>query len=108
MSKIITNSRGGRQSEISGRITEVPPLALIEVSKIMGEGSRVYPRESDGTPNWHRIGCVENLDHGLLHAFNFLAERNKHTRDSNYMLEELAHHTARAMMALEQFLRGDL
>jgi len=103
---IETNEQGGKQSKILGKMTEVPPLALIEVSKVMGEGSNVYPRELNGTPNWHKIDSMSNLDHALEHAVNFLIERNEKDRNYEYMREELSHFTARAMMALEQFIRG--
>ena len=76
MSEIITNETGGKQSKIEGMMTEVPPLGLIEVSKVMSLGSKAYPREEDGTPNWHKIDCQSNLDHALEHAYNFLAETN--------------------------------
>ena len=105
---IISNERGGKQSAIKGKMTEVPPLALLELSKVMGLGSETYPRESDGTPNWYKIGCYSNLDHGLEHAINFLIEHNKPDADQVYMLEELSHLAARSMMALEQFIRRDL
>ena len=107
-SNIITNARGGKQSRIEGRCTEIPPLAIIELSKVMGEGAEKYPREEDGTPNWYRIDCSSNLDHCLEHIFNFLAERNKLERDKKKMREELAHCMARACMAMEQFLREEL
>ena len=102
---IITNEAGGKQSKIVGKMSEVPPLALIEVSRVMGEGSVVYPREADGTANWYKIDSISNLDHSLEHAANFLAERNKPDRDMALMLAELSHFTARAMMAMEQFIR---
>jgi len=107
---IIENERGGKQSEIKGKMTEVPPLALIELSKVMGEGSVNYPREEDGTPNWHKIGCYSNLDHALEHIANFMVMRNapETVRDPLSMLEEISHFAARAMMALEQYIRGDL
>ena len=103
---IETNEQGGKQSKILGRMTEVPPLALLEVSKVMGVGSKVYPREPDGSPNWYKIDSCSNLDHALEHATNFLIERNEKDRNYEYMREELSHFTARAMMAMEQFLRG--
>lgn len=108
MSDIVTNEQGGKQSEITGRMTEVPPLALIEVSKVMGLGQERYPRELDGSPNWHKIDCMSNLDHCLEHAANFLVERNDPTRDGKYMLEELGHTAARALMALEMFIKEDI
>lgn len=103
--EIITNEQGGKQSKIKGEPCEIPPLALIEVSTVMALGHKNYPREADGTCNWHKIDSISNLDHGLEHAFNFLAERNKPDRDISVMREELSHHAARALMALEQFLR---
>lgn len=103
--EIATNAAGGKQSKIHGKPTEFPPLAYLEISKVMGTGSERYPREPDGSPNWHRIDCFSNLDHGLEHAARFLAERNKPDRNLTQMLEELSHHAARACMALEQFLR---
>lgn len=102
--EIVTNERGGKQSKIDGKPTEVPPLAFLEIAKIMGLGSERYPREADGTPNWHRIDTYSNLDHGLERAALFLAERNKPDRNIEKMREELGHHAARACMALEMFL----
>jgi hypothetical protein len=105
---IETNERGGKQSKIEGRCTEIPPLAMIELSKVMGLGSVNYPREPDGTPNWYLIDCWSNLDHCLEHAFNALAERNKPDSDMKYIREELSHCMARVCMAMEQCLRNDL
>lgn len=103
--KIVENDRGGKQSQISGKMTEVPPIALKAISRVMGEGSARYPREDDGTPNWYKIGCKSNLDHGLLHLANFLEEMNKPRPDEEFAYEELTHFGARAMMAVEQFCR---
>jgi len=109
--EIITNEKGGKQSDIGlSKMTEVPPLALIEVSKVMGYGSTRYPREADGTPNWYKIDCKSNLDHAMLHLGNYLAHKNLPAVDQKpeYLLDELSHFTARAMMGLEQFLRGTI
>ena len=103
--EIVTNAEGGKQSRIASAITEVPPMALLEVGKVMGEGVTNYPRDGDGTPNWHRIDSSSNLDHALEHIVNYLVERNRPDRDLVKMQEELSHFTARAMMALEMFLR---
>ena len=105
MSKIETNAQGGKQSKIEGKCTEIPPLAMIELSKVMGLGSVNYPREADLSPNWHRIDSFSNLDHCLEHVFNFLAERNKPDRNIEYMREELSHCLARAAMAMEMFIK---
>jgi hypothetical protein len=105
METIETTAQGGKQSKIKGKMTEVPPLALIEVSAVMAVGAERYPREADGTPNWHRIDCMSNLDHALEHAANFMAQRNEPNWNISTMREELSHFAARAMMSLEQFLR---
>ena len=105
MDEIVTNEQGGRQSKIKGRMTEVPPLALIEVSGVMGLGSVNYPRETDGTPNWHKIDSLSNLDHAMEHAANFLAERNNPDRSTEVLREELSHFAARAMMSIEMFIK---
>jgi len=105
MTEIVTNEQGGKQSKIDSKMTEVPPIGLLEVAKVMSEGLEVYPREANGTPNWHKIDCCSNLDHGIEHIANFLAERNKANRSKNLMREELSHAAARLLMALEQFIR---
>ncbi len=102
--EIITNEQGGKQSKIAGKMTEVPPMALLEISKVMGKGSEVYLREKDGTPNWHKIDSMSNLDHSLRHATKFLIARNSGVKINDYTLDELSHFAARAMMALEMFM----
>ena len=111
MEAIVENEQGGRQSFIEEIMTEVPPVALLEVAKVMGKGASVYPREPDGTPNWHKIDCVSNLDHALRHAVKFLVYRNFTPENRSHrvileMTEELNHTAARSLMALEQWLRN--
>ena len=103
--EIVTNAQGGKQSKIKGMFTEIPPLALIEVSEVMGLGATNYPREPDFTPNWHKIDSSSNLDHALEHACNFLAERNKPDRDKSILREELSYFAARALMSLEMYIK---
>jgi len=110
---IVTNAKGGKGSKIYGKMSEVPPLALLEVAKVMAEGAERYPRESDGTPNWHRVGCIENLDHGMEHVAKAIDLRNcgidveaKAVHDP--MRGELSHAACRLLMALEQLIRGEM
>lgn len=106
--EVAANEAGGKQTKIESMITEVPPLALKEVGKIMGLGATNYPREEDDTPNWHKIDCFSNLDHALEHVANFLILRNAPRDDASELdeqREELGHATARMMMAMEQFIR---
>ena len=110
---IVTNEQGGKGSLIRGKMSEVPPLALIAVSEVMATGASRYPRETDGTPNWYRVSIIENCDHAGEHLVNFFAEVNKPTlhqsesrqRSPRLMREELSHAAARIMMAMEQFER---
>ena len=103
---IVTNAKGGKGSKIYGKMSEVPPLALLEVAKVMAEGEARYPREADGTPNWHRVGCIENLDHGMEHVANFIAARNCYAEQ--VVPDELSHAACRILMALEQLIRGEM
>ena len=90
--EIVTNSKGGKQSKIHG--------------KVMAEGLKRYPRMSDGSPNWHLIDHRSNMDHALEHAYNFLNMRN-YPGETDKELEELSHFAARALMALEMFMMED-
>jgi nucleoside 2-deoxyribosyltransferase len=107
MSEIVTNKQGGKQSAITGKMTEVPPIALLAISEVMGKGSEVYPRETDGSPNWHRIDSKSNLDHALEHAARFMEVCNRVPGSGLDALafEELSHFAARAMMALEMYIK---
>ena len=103
---IETNKQGGKQTKITEKPTELPPMALLAVAAVMAEGSEAYPREADGTPNWFRISSKSNLDHSLRHAFLYQAEMNgpENDRDWAYACEELTHFVARGLMALERLL----
>ena len=106
--KIETTSAGGKQSEISGMPTLIPPHAMKAVSATMRRGSKY------GVDNWHYIPVMAEkagsdpagnaivdsgeLDHALQHYLNF---RTK-TGDP---LEELTHMAARSLMALDQYIR---
>ena len=106
----ITNTKGGKHSQIQGKISEVPPRAIIEVSRIMAEGESRYPREANLVPNWHSLECITLLDHALEHVANFISMRNSGKRNKLHtalMREELGHATARIMMADEIFLIDD-
>jgi len=92
---------GGKQSIISGQMTEVPPWALIEVSKVMKLGAEKY-----GHHNWHKISVMSEIDHAMEHTLNFMIIVED--ADDTYYekcLEELSHAAARMLMALDQFIR---
>ena len=101
--KVEITSTGGKQSEIEGMPTLVPAYALRAVAATMKRGSKY------GLNNWtlipvqateHAEGEVDSgeLDHAIQHYLNFMTEAED-------PMEELTHFTARAMMALDQFIR---
>ena len=93
---------GGKQSKIDGLPTLIPPYALAEISKVMKEGSKY------GVGNWHKIPIIATqsgdsvdageIDHALEHCYYFLIGHGD-------PLEQLSHFAARAMMALDQYIR---
>ena len=112
---IVTNAKGGKGSKIYGTMSEVPPVGFREVARVMAEGVVKYPREDDGSPNWHKVGCIEEVDHALEHALNFLELRNEpymiHDSDGALTPEarmQLSHAATRMVMALEQLIRGEM
>ncbi len=92
-----TNAAGGKQTLIAEWPSELPPRAMLAISKVMAEGRRKY-----GSLNWHSIPVIANdycageLDHALRHIY--LWQITGET-------EELAHAATRAVMALDQVLR---
>lgn len=104
MDEIVATSTGGKQSAIEGLFTLVPPHALMAVSKTMKRGSKY------GVENWHKIPIVTTqvgesvdvgeLDHALEHCLNFL-------RGYGEPMEQLTHFAARALMALDQYIRDN-
>jgi len=95
-------STGGKQSPIEGLFSLIPPHALMAISKTMKRGSKY------GIGNWHKIPImakqadttidVGELDHALEHYLNFV-------RNHGDPMEQLTHFAARALMALDQFIR---
>jgi len=96
MELITITPSGGSQTKIESSFTEVPQHALHEVAKVMNQGMIKYGRH-----NWYKISVYDEIDHSLEHLSNFM--RRLHHHDA--MLEELSHYAARALMALDQFIR---
>jgi hypothetical protein len=91
---IVTNEKGGKQSKVLYRVDLFPPLALLDVSKVLEEGARKYAPD-----NWRNIDCNDHLNHALIHIFAYLA---KDKQD-----DHLSHAACRIMMALEMKLVED-
>jgi len=90
----MVNERGGRQSTSPYRADLFPPLAYLEVCKVLKTGA-----ERHGEDNWRNISTREHLNHVLIHLKCWLAG----DKQDNH----LGHMACRAMMALEIDLTGD-
>ncbi len=64
----ITNSKGGKQSSSPYDFTQVHPIYLFELSKLLKNGGKKY-----GKWNWMKIPTHEHLNHALIHIYGFLA-----------------------------------
>lgn len=82
------NERGGKQSASLYRCDLLPPLASLEVSKVLKHGADKY-----GPNNWHKISLDEHLNHMLVHVLAYLAGDGQD--------DHLGHMACRALMALE-------
>jgi hypothetical protein len=88
---IVTNEQGGKQSKVQGRFDLLPPLALIGVAKVLGEGATKY-----GEDNWRLIKANSHINHAICHLLAFLAHD---TQDAH-----LEHASCRILMALEMHI----
>lgn len=85
-----TNHLGGVQSKIDCKFSTVPPLALRRVMQTFTSGAEKY-----GSENYKKITAAENIDHAIAHLMEY---------SINGESEELAHASARALMALNSDL----
>ncbi len=92
----ITNEEGGKQSEIHYRMDLLPFKALLEVSKVLKEGSDKY--DTKGTPdhpdqNWRKIPRREHLNRVLVHVAAYLTGDRQD--------DHLSHAACRILFAME-------
>lgn len=85
---IHTNEQGGQQSKIEGRFDLIPPVAMLELAKIMAYGARRYAPN-----NWRKIPLDDHVNHMLMHLFAYVAGDRQD--------DHLGHALARAAMAVE-------
>jgi hypothetical protein len=85
---IDTNEHGGQQSKIEGRFDLIPPIAMLELAKIMEYGAKRYAPN-----NWRKIPLEDHINHMLMHLFAY----NGGDRQDDH----LGHALARAAMAVE-------
>ena len=88
---VITNSRGGKQTDLKARYDLLPALAVKAVAGVLERGAKKY-----GEGNWHCLSVEEIHNHTLGHAVAFNRTNN---------IEDLEHTACRALMALEIALR---
>lgn len=87
-----TNENGASQSATLYRLDLVPPLALLDVAKVLSYGAVKY-----GVDNWRGIPVEDHLNHALVHIYAYLSGD---TQDNH-----LGHATCRMMMAHEQSIK---
>jgi len=88
---VATNSKGGKQSTVQFRCDLLPPLAVLEVAKVLKQGAEKY-----AINNWKLIDVNDHINHAMIHAFAFL---NGDTSD-----DHLSHAACRMLMALQMKL----
>ena len=81
----------GKQSKLPFGCDKIPPLAILEVARVLQQGAEKY-QDPDGS-NWKKIPIRDHLNHALTHLFGHLAED---TQD-----DHLAHAACRVLFALE-------
>ena len=90
---ISVNKLGGKQSDSPFRCDLLPPLATLEVARVLKYGAEKY-----GEQNWHSISVAEHLNHVLTHVLAYQANDQS---DGH-----LEHAACRMLMALEIERRG--
>ena len=96
---IEVNEQGGKGSFTGTRMDLIPAKALLEVGKVMYEGSQKYSED-----NWRQVEVKSHINHALKHLFNHLGgldEMGKELLTPKGKEVELAHATTRLLMALE-------
>jgi hypothetical protein len=81
------NAAGGTQSNIPYRCDLLDGKAILEIAKILHEGSFKHKEN-----NWRLIDSKSHLNHALTHIFAYLAGDNQD--------EHLEHALCRMMMAV--------
>lgn len=85
---VVTNEKGGKQSDTKYRADLLPPIALLQIARVLKEGADKY-----GAENWRKISQADNLNHALIHILAYLA--------GNREDDHLQHAGCRILFALE-------
>jgi hypothetical protein len=100
---IVTNDKGGKQSDIPVRMDLIPARELLELGKILKAGGEKY-----GDWNWLKIDVNSHLNHALHHIYAFLNEYdeagfNKSKEHYDKLYVELTHALCRLLFASTKF-----
>lgn len=63
----VVNEAGAKQSRTVYRMDLIQARAVLEVAKVMEEGSKKY-----GENNWHKIPTKDHINHALIHLLAYL------------------------------------
>ena len=92
--KVVTNSKGGKQSHIPYRYDLIPPEVLGDVAKVLAEGADKY-----GEWNWLKIDTNDHLNHAIAHIYLFLSDDQSE--------DHLNHAICRLMFAAYTYSYGE-
>jgi hypothetical protein len=89
--EVITNAKGGKQSDIPYAFDGMPYEAVLAVANVFYEGERKYNRN-----NWKLLSIPEILNHSIAHSFKYLS--------GDTTENHLANNATRALMALQLYI----
>ena len=92
---IVTNSRGGQQSEKKYRMDLVPPQALLRVAYVLWYGAKRYPEN-----NWRKLSQAEHLNSMEVHIQQLKA--------GDVGEDHAGHLATRALFFLEQYMEDEM
>jgi len=85
--KIVSNDKGGQQSELPYRFDLIPPEVMFAIARVFAQGAKKYELN-----NWLKIARHDHLNHAEAHLQAYKAGD---TQD-----EHLEHFVVRAIMGL--------
>lgn len=95
---VVTNDKGGKQSDTPYAFHMIPPQALFEAARVCGYGAKKYGETYDKR-NYTKIDTVEHVNHAIQHLYGWLMGD---TSD-----DHLAHALVRCMFAVDTAMRNE-
>ncbi len=93
--KTVTNESGGKQSDTPFAPSLIPPIAALEVSRVLKPAAIKY-----GAWNWKNIKSGDHLDHAMQHIFAHIAGDESEVDE----LEHARHAACRILFWLEKLV----